>query len=245
MPKLTSLVVLIVCAGIGTALAVTPAPITATQARAINAQAMAENQLITQVKIAEAAKDWPKAVSLLQQLAAMDPARWQYRQALGDAEFNAGRYEDATKSFAEAVKGALKDKSHNTLASLYMSQGNAYLKLKRYDEALAAYQDAAENSDKPGPAYFNRCATEFVLGRIDPARADCDKALAADPKKADAWFIKGSLLMGNSAVDAAGKTVAPPGTVEALQKYLELAPNGSHADDVRQMLDFINGKSSP
>jgi len=237
----------VLCAGLFwcvAALAATPAPMSATQARAANAEAQAENRLIAQVQTAEAAKDWPKAVTLLEQLTTMDPARWQYRQALGDAEFNAGRYEDAAKSFTEALKGALKDKSHNTLAALYMSQGNAYLKLKRNDDALAAYQKAAENSDMPAAAYFNRCATEFVLGRMEAALSDCDKTLAADPNKADAWFIKGSLLLGNSTTDAAGKTVAPPGTAEALQMYLKLAPNGPHAADVREMLDFLNGGST-
>jgi hypothetical protein len=33
--------------------------------------------------------------------------------------------------------------------------------------------------------------------------------------------------------------VAPPGTVEALKKYLELAPNGAHAEDAKQMIDFV------
>jgi hypothetical protein len=29
----------------------------------------------------------------------------------------------------------------------------------------------------------------------------------------------------------------PPGTVEALKKYLELAPDGGHASDVKAMLE--------
>jgi hypothetical protein len=33
--------------------------------------------------------------------------------------------------------------------------------------------------------------------------------------------------------------VAPPGTTQALHKYLELAPNGAHAVDVKAMLDFL------
>lgn len=67
----------------------------------------------------------------------------------------------------------------------------------------------------------------------------CDKALTTDPNKADAWFIKGSLLVAESKTDKSGKVIAPPATAEALNKYLELAPDGAHVNDVKQMLDYI------
>src|SRR5260370_21763164 len=80
------------------------------------------------------------------------------------------------------------------------------------------------------------------MGQNEGAIADCDKAIAADPKKADAYFIKGSILLAESAPDAKGNVNAPAGTAEALKKYLELAPDGGHAEDVKQMLGFIGAK---
>ena len=65
---------------------------------------------------------------------------------------------------------------------------------------------------------------------------------AADPNKADAYFIKGSLMMGDSKQDKDGKLQAPAGTAEALNKYLELEPDGKHANDVKQMLTYIGAK---
>jgi hypothetical protein len=35
--------------------------------------------------------------------------------------------------------------------------------------------------------------------------------------------------------------VAPPGTAEAFQKYLELQPTGNYADAAKQMLASIGG----
>jgi tetratricopeptide (TPR) repeat protein len=119
----------------------------------------------------------------------------------------------------------------------------AYLKLKRYDEAMQAYTQAAQMSDQPGTAWLNVCALAYNLGQVDPGLAACDKAIAADPKLADAYFIKGSLLMGNASADAAGKLTAPPGTLESLQKYLQLQPDGPHAADARQMLDYLGVKT--
>ncbi len=221
------------------------APMTATQAKAQNAEALAENKLITQVTQAENAHDWAGAETALKQLTAMDPNRWQYQQALGDVEFHEGKYQEAVASYETALSQAVKDKLKSTrqaMATMYTNQGNAYLKLHKEDEALAAYSKAASLSDNPATAYFNLCATYYNSGKMDQALAACDKAIAADPKKADTYFIKGSVLVGNSTVDAAGKTVAPAGAVEALQMYLKLEPTGPHATDVQQMLDFINGK---
>jgi hypothetical protein len=88
-------------------------------------------------------------------------------------------------------------------------------------------------------AWFNLCATAYNTADDVAALNACDKAIAADPGKADAWFIKGSVLVGQSKLDKAGREVAPPGTTQALHKYLELAPNGAHAVDVKAMLDFL------
>jgi len=216
----------------------TAAPMTATQATA-------ENTLIEQVTKDQAAHDWAGAESALKQLTAMNPGRWQYSQALGDAQFNQGKYLEAVDSYTTALEGAakdkLKDKTRQAMAAIYTNQGNSYLKLKRIPEAEAAYSKAAALSDNPGLAYFNLCATYYNQGDTANALTACDKAIAADPKKADAYFIKGSVLMGNATVEAGGKTTFPPGTAEALQMYMKLAPNGGHAADVKAMLDFIQG----
>ena len=91
----------------------------------------------------------------------------------------------------------------------------------------------------PATASFNSCALLYNAGKMDEAITACDKAIALDPKKADAYFIKGSALFGNGKVGSDGKYEVPPGTLEALNKYLELAPDGGHAPDVHAMLDSL------
>jgi tetratricopeptide (TPR) repeat protein len=94
---------------------------------------------------------------------------------------------------------------------------------------------ALAQARRPDPD-FNRCAIEYNAGKMADALTDCDKAIAADPARADAYFIKGSILFGDGTLVGA-KWVAKPGALEALRKYLELAPDGPHATDVAQMLD--------
>ena len=134
------------------------------------------------------------------------------------------------------ASGALA-KHDPAAAKLLVAEGNADLKAHDYDAAIAAYTKAVA-ADPNSISSFNLCATYYNIGRTDAALAACDQAIAVDPRKADAYFIKGSLLVGD-ATTVGGKTTAPPGATEALNKYLELAPDGPHAQDVKQMLDFL------
>jgi hypothetical protein len=65
-----------------------------------------------------------------------------------------------------------------------------------------------------------------------------DKAIAADPQKAEAYYWKATNLIGGATLQG-DKMVAPPGTAEAFNKYLELQPNGPHADEAKAMLASI------
>ena len=75
-------------------------------------------------------------------------------------------------------------------------------------------------------------------GKGDDAIAAFDKCIAADPAKADAYYQKGVNLIGKATLQG-DKTIAPPGTAEAFNKYLELAPTGPYADVAKQMLATI------
>jgi len=175
----------------------------------------------------------------LKQLASSEP-RWEYAEALGNAQINQGHYEDSIASYQRAIEMAQKNAAPAAVGRIYTMIGNANLKLKKNDAAIAAYNKAAALSPNPAVAYFNLCATMYNMGQ--PAAktvAYCDKAIAADPKKADAYFVKGSSLYGEGAVDTSKKYIVPPGTVEALKQYLVLAPDGPHVQDVKAMLDGL------
>jgi tetratricopeptide (TPR) repeat protein len=203
------------------------------------AQSENQNALIAKAQAAIDAKQWPDAEAALKQLSASEP-RWEYLQALGTAQMNQGHYADSLDSYQRAIELAGKNASPAAIAQLYTAIGNANLKLKKNDAAIAAYNKAAALDPNPAVAYFNICAVMFNMGQTAAKTVPaCDKAIAADPKKADAYFIKGSSLYGEGALDKSNKFVVPPGTVEALKQYLVLAPGGPHAQDIKLMLDAL------
>jgi hypothetical protein len=78
---------------------------------------------------------------------------------------------------------------------------------------------------------------------MDDAAAAADKAAAADPTKAEAYYIKGQALIQKATVDPkTQKIVAPPDCIEAYQKYLEVAPTGPHAEEVKGILQGIGAE---
>jgi tetratricopeptide (TPR) repeat protein len=203
------------------------------------AQSANQSALAAKAQAALDAKQWPDAEAALKQLLSAEP-RWEYSQALGTAQFNQGHYADSIDSYQRAIDQAGKNAGPAAIAPMYTMIGNANLKLKKNDAAIAAYTKAAALDPNPAVPYFNLCAVMFNMGQ--PAAktvAFCDKAIAADPKKADAYFIKGSSLYGEGAIDKSNKFAVPPGTVEALKQYLVLAPGGPHVQDIKAMLDAL------
>src|SRR5579863_694030 len=227
--------------------ATTPPPMTVTQAavaKAHNAEAEAENTLIAQVSKDQSAGNWAGAEAGLKELTTMNPSRWDYFQSLGDVQFNQGKYADAVKSYATGIQGASQDKTDpagakQAIGTMYTNQGNAYLKMHDEPEATGAFSKAAALGGNQGTDYFNLCATAYNAGKDKDALDDCNKAIAADPTRADAYFIKGSILVGEGVTDAKGNFNVPAGTLEALKTYLKLEPHGKHASDVKAMLQLI------
>jgi tetratricopeptide (TPR) repeat protein len=227
--------------------------------KAANAKATSINALISAYQAALTAQNWPEAETNLKRMVEMEPTRWEFYQALGNAQTNQKEYDDAAASLSKGIElaqaivagsapkgapGPATDpaKAKIGVGQMLASQGNVYIKLNKTDLAIAAFSKAAEMDPNPAIAYFNLCATYYNIGQMKPASAACDKAIAADPKKADAYFIKGSAMYGDGKLDANNKYTVPPGTTEALNKYLELAPDGGHAADVKAMLEALGVK---
>ena len=69
-----------------------------------------------------------------------------------------------------------------------------------------------------------------------------DKAIAADPNNANAYYFKGQSLFAAVTTDSSGKMIAPNGTTEALNKYLELQPAGPYSQSAKDMLAALGTK---
>jgi len=152
----------------------------------------------------------------------------------------ADKYAAAEASYQKAITlNAVLAKPSPELAAAANNQlGQAFGKTGKTKEAGEAY-DAAAKADpaKAATYYYNEAATLLNANDAAGAAAAANKAIAADPAKADAYFIKAEGLAPSITQSADGKKfIAPPGLVDACNTYLDLAPTGAHAQDMKDLL---------
>lgn len=197
------------------------------------------NDLLT--KAGEALKatppNWELALTFLQQAADQDQGQHDLVYGrLADALSQLNKLPEAEAAYTKAISLA------PTKGEYYNNLGQVYLKENKVNEAIAQYNKAAEvDPAHAGIYYFNLGAVLINKGRGDEALVAMDKAIAADPTKAEAYYQKGLILIGKATYGSDGKVVPAPGTIEALNKYLELAPTGPHAEDAKALLGSLGG----
>jgi len=216
------------------------------------------NDKLNAAKTAADAGDYDTAIADLNDANQIDPSRdliWfklgdYYRMSAAkqtDSAEKQKRYESAVESYEKAIdikKGIANDKDPNAtknLAAYYNNLAEAYAKDNKVDDAVKTYALAAQADPSAAQQYyFNTGAVLTNAGKVDDAIAAFDKVIAADPNRADAYYWKGVNLIGKATLKG-DKMVAPEGTAEAFQKYLELQPTGTYADAAKQMLTQIGG----
>jgi tetratricopeptide (TPR) repeat protein len=225
------------------------------------------NAMLTQARADNKAGNYDAAITAMQQATATKPDEGILWITLGDSQLGSAdaaakaakaagtspsdpaivaKYNDAVTSYKKGIdlNAASKKPSPEAAAAGYNQLGQAYGRMGDAKSSSDAYEQAA----KALPAnasmyYFNEAATLYNASKLSEAAAAADKAIAADPKKADAYYIKGQALIPQATVDPkTQKIIAPPGCVEAYQTYLELAPDGSHAADVKGILEGIGAQ---
>ena len=227
------------------------------KARKENSTIKTLNEKISAARTAANAGDFDTAISTLTEATQMDTTHDIVWAQLGDAYRGSAvkqtdpaektkRFQEAVADYQKAVD--IKQKNMETkkgpddnkqLAAYYNNMGESESKSGKIDDAVKAYTQAAQvNPEGTAGYYYNIGAVLTNAGKVDDAIAAFDKCIAADPNKADAYYQKGVNLIGKATLQG-DKMVAPQGTAEAFQKYLELQPAGPYADVAKQMLASI------
>jgi len=225
------------------------------------------NEKLLAAKQAADTGDFDTAVKTITEATQVDPNRDRLWAVLGEYTISAASkqtdaaekkkaYNEAIGYYQKAVD--LKQKTLDTdpkkadatkvLAQYFNNLGQAQAKAGQLDDAAKSYSQAAQ-LDPPGAGmyYFNLGGTLTNANtQNDPEMRKAavqafDKAIAADPNKADAYYWKGSNLIGLATLQG-DKMVAPDGTAEAFQKYLELQPAGPHSAEAKAMLESLGAK---
>jgi tetratricopeptide (TPR) repeat protein len=215
------------------------------------------NEKLVAANTAMKAGDYDTAISTLTEATKMDTTHDIIWANLADAERGSApkqtdpaekkaRLQAAVEDYQKAID--IRQKAMETkkspddakqLAIYYNNMADAENKSGKVDDAVKAYTQAIQlNPEGAAGYYYNIGAVLTNAGKIDDAIAAFDKCIAADPTRAEAYYQKGVNLIGKATLQG-DKMVAPAGTAEAFNKYLELAPTGPYADVAKQMLASI------
>jgi tetratricopeptide (TPR) repeat protein len=166
---------------------------------------------------------------------------------LGQAQIGVANVKNDTQKYAEAevslkkgieVDAASKKPIPSIQGIAYSGLGEIYARTGKVPEASDAYDSAAKAFPAGAAGYYKNEAVIFLnLGNSDATAAAADKAITTDPTQALPYYLKGQALIQKATIDpATGKMILPAGCAEAYQKYLDLAPNGTFAGDVKGIL---------
>jgi tetratricopeptide (TPR) repeat protein len=163
---------------------------------------------------------------------------------LGQAQAGLKKYDEATVTFKKVLDlESTSKKPTPAIQGLANSGlGEIYARTGKVQEANDAYDAAAKaNPTQAGFYLKNEAVIYFQTNQGDAQVAAADKAIAIDPTQALLYYLKGNGLVQKTTMDPkTNKLVAPPGCMEAYQKYLQLAPDGPYAGEVKGILAGFN-----
>jgi tetratricopeptide (TPR) repeat protein len=204
------------------------------------------NDLLKQARAANQAKQYDQAADLMNQATAIKPDAAILWLELGLAQTGQKKYDDATTSLKKALDLDTNSKKPDPAveAADNNALGEVYASTNKIPDATASYDAAAKLQPANAAMFYtNETIVLSRAGQSDATIAAADKAIAADPTKPVPYYLKGQALISKATVDPkTQKIVAPPGTADAYNKYLELAPNGPLAPEAKSILAEIGEK---
>jgi tetratricopeptide (TPR) repeat protein len=194
------------------------------------------------------AKQWDVAAQSLEKAAEIDPKQPAVWANLGEAYINlAGTktgpdFDAATQKSLEAYSKALELKPDDPAA--HNNYAIALGKAKKYPEMESELKKSAElDPANAFSRYYNLGAMMTNAGQSEAASKAFKMAIDAapdNPRNAEAYY-QYAMSLAPQIQEKEGKYVPPAGLVEALQKYLQLAPEGKNANEAKGMLSTLGG----
>ncbi|HEY7680275.1 MAG TPA: carboxypeptidase regulatory-like domain-containing protein [Terriglobia bacterium] len=191
-------------------------------------------------------KDFDTAITTFQAASEVDPTQHVIFAQLGEAySGKAGMtrdsaqkkdfYTKSTDAYRKAIELKADDASyHNNFALALVNVGQVQ---EAQGELMKAAQMDAVNAHQ---YYFNLGAVLVNTNHMQEASDAFRKATEANPTFADAFYQLGVTLIGMATVDpATGAMVPPAGTKEALEKYVQLAPDGPNAAAAKSLIETL------
>lgn len=167
------------------------------------------------------AQDLDSGIAHLQKAIKLYDAFPQAYTMLGSAYVEQQKYSEAQAALQKAIQ--LDPKA----IGAYIELGAAFNQMKKYAEAEKSLNQGLELDPDSAAGHYELAKTFMALGRWQDAEPHAVKALAQLPNMPSIHVIMGNILL---------KKQDAQGALHEFQEYLRLAPNGSMAPAVRDIV---------
>lgn len=207
------------------------------EAEAKNAKMGQLNTLLAQNKQYYDAKQYDQAIAVMQKAVAIDQKHDILYANLAEDYAAAKQYKEAADAYQKAI--ALKP----TDAGYEINLGSVLAEAGDTEGANAAFNKAAQMDPTQAKlAIYNEGVVLMNKNNLSGATAAFDKVLTMDPSDVNAWYYKGMSLLGQAKTDPKTNKMIPlPGTKEAMQKVIALAPSSQQAATAKAVLQQLGG----
>ena len=172
-------------------------------------------------------------------------------QDIGAADECVGHYDEAADAFQKAVDLKPQAAYYAGLSTNLANSAAAQTDPKVAESKLADANADCEKALALEPAAGGTCYKNVGIvlnnkGRSKDSVVPLQKATQANPQDAQAWFLLGGALSAGIEPKQEGEKmmyIIPPGTKEAYQKCIDLAPNTPLAAQAKEALDGLDALS--
>lgn len=192
------------------------------------------------------AKQWDTAIEQLKKASELDANQHVVWANLADAYAGAAATkngQEQTDLYAKGMEAFQKAIALKPDDAAYLNNyGLMLAKAKKVPEAQEQLNKAAQlDPPNAGKYYYNLGAVLQNTGQYEGAIESFKKAIEADPNHAEAQYWYATALSSKITMSADGKVQAPPEMRSALEKYLQLKPDGQFAAPAKELLGTIGG----
>jgi tetratricopeptide (TPR) repeat protein len=172
-------------------------------------------------------------------------------QDIGAADECVGHYDDAADAFQKAIDLKPQASYYAGLSTNLANSAAGQTDPKVAESKLAEANADCEKALALDPAAGGTCYKNVGIvlsnkGRQKDAVVPLQKATQANPQDAQAWYLLGSALSAGIEPKQEGEKmlyIIPPGTKEAYQKCMDIAPNTPLAAQAKEALDGLEALS--
>lgn len=188
------------------------------------------------------AQKYQQAAVIFQKASEIDPSRHAIFGILGESYQRLKKFDQALENYEKALALLADEPESDSVAQYNLNIGIIRAQTGQLKPAIESMEKAAKiDPTATSRAFYNLGVVLTNGGLVEEAIKAFKRAVKLDSKNSKAYYQLGISLVGMATFTSDGKTIPAPGTIEALETYLKLDPDGPNAAQAKSIISTLSG----